>query len=215
MYVFIQILYYKTRSKLQLFSGKSLVNGNQHPHDLFLLLDEVPCNSNSGRFSSFYGRPSGDWSGLNPCGVHLMMALKPFGDRTNGFFTYLADLILSSNQSLKLCFPEDNGQLRLARIYRCTQNISKFYELVVKNSGNTFTNYDVFNINASSQSYNSGHEIHGEPPEILFLHQCNCFGFCQKPLDHIFVENKSKILSLFKRLQGKVTNLNKASRGVG
>ena len=71
--------------------------------DIFLLFDEVPCNSHCR---------SGDWSGLKQNEVHLMMALKPIGD-----------FIYGSEELIELCFLDDMENLQLKRVYRCTQSI--------------------------------------------------------------------------------------------
>ena len=138
-------------------------------------MDEVPCNSDFGHPNFLWGRSSsGDWKGLNSNGVNLMMALKPVEDESRGIFTALADTILSRETGVDLCFPEDIVQLKLQRIFRCTQNITQFYEMVFKSLNKNFINYST-NVNSSSISYSPGHEIYGEPPEILLLPQCNCF----------------------------------------
>ena len=48
--------------------------------DVFLFLDEVPCNSNKCGLKLAWGKSSGDWRGLNSNGVNLMLALRPIGE---------------------------------------------------------------------------------------------------------------------------------------
>ena len=52
--------------------------------EVFLLLDEVPCNSDSGTLRWWFGKPSGNWTELKLNGVNLMMALKPIDDSNVG-----------------------------------------------------------------------------------------------------------------------------------
>ena len=183
-----------------IFIGKS--------QDVFLLLDEVPCNSDSGSFNSCFGKPSGNWTGLRSNGVNLMIALKPIDDGNIGPFAKIwARLRDGQEMGVNLRFPEEIEHLELFRIYRCTQRISRFYEEIVKKRQD-FTefdsNYDGPQINKSSNSYIPGHEILGEPPEVLLLPRCACIHDCSNPKEHLLVANKSKIFALLKRIQTKV-----------
>ena len=75
------------------------------------------------------GRSStGDWIDINSSGINLMVALKPVQDGSRGVVTVFFDWLLSREASLDLWLPENLVQLKLSRIYRCTQNITKFYE---------------------------------------------------------------------------------------
>ena len=85
--------------------------------DIFLLLDEVPCNSNK--------EDSGDWSGLERNEVHLMMALKPIGEHSIA-------MDAKSSKQIKLHFLYNIEHLKLNRVYKCTQTILNFYKRVVK-----------------------------------------------------------------------------------
>ena len=171
---------------------------------IFLLLDEVPCNSDPGYPNVLYGRPSGDWKGLKTNGVNLMMVLKPIENSNSiGIFSYLLDKIRSRKMSIDLCFPEDIAHLQLSRIYRCTKNIAEFYEEIVTHINKPDLTGRNYGLNSSSISYSPGHEIHGNHPEILLLARCNCADYCKIPVEHHLQENKTKILAMLKRIQSK------------
>ena len=73
----------------------------QSPRDIFLLLDEVPCNSDYGH--SMCGRSStGDWIDINSSGINLMVALKPVQDGSRGVVTDFFDWLLSREASIDL-----------------------------------------------------------------------------------------------------------------
>ena len=72
--------------------------------DIFLLLDEVPCNA---------FKRSGDWTGLNPNRVNLMKALKPIATYGNA-------------GKIKLDFPEEVQEINLSRTFRYTHQVAKF-----------------------------------------------------------------------------------------
>lgn len=154
-----------------MFTEQYLLDDDQQPKDIFFLLDEVPCNSDNGSFKLAWGKSSGDWRGLNSNGVHLMMALRPLGEGdTRGIFTGLADYILSK-ENLDLLFPTHLMQIKLRRMFRCTQSIGRFHEQVVKGIKMCYTNLSP-NVNNNSISYIPGHEIYGDNPEILLLPKC-------------------------------------------
>ena len=94
---------------------------DQTSQDIFLLVDEVPCNSDPGFGNIFWGSSSGDWKGLKTNGVNLIMALKPIDNSS----------ILSRKKTIDLHFPEDIAHLQLSRVYRCTKNIAEFYQKIV------------------------------------------------------------------------------------
>ena len=149
----------------------------------------MPCNIDSKHQNPFFGRPSGDWSGLKPHGVHLMMSLKPVEEvNTRGVFSGLVDTLLSRERAVDLYFPECLTQIKLNRVYRCTQNISTFHEEISKSLNKSTTNFSP-KINTSSKSPRPGHEIHGETPEILFLSKCSCFFYCEIPVEHLLKQN--------------------------
>ena len=136
-----------------------------------------------------------------------MMALKPTEDgRVRGLLNMLSDKILSRELQIELYFPENLKELQLKRIYRCTQKISRFYKVIVRYLQKFSFTYYTSNINRSSISYKPGHEIVGELPELLLLPQCNCFGNCKLPLEHLLIANKVVIFALFKRLKLKIKN---------
>ena len=146
----------------------------------------MPCNSSNDG--------SGDWRGLKRNEVHLMMALKPIGDCLYG-----------SKKLIELHFLDDMENLQLSRVYRCTQSILSFYKTVVKRvrAESVITKFNSF----SATSYESGHEIFGDLPEILlFPRCCQCLGFCLEPLTHNLMEftKKTKILAFLERLQTKL-----------
>ena len=176
---------------------------DQPPKDIFLLLDEVPCNSDNAISKLAWGKSSGDWRGLNSNGVHLMMALRPLGEGdTRGVFTGLADYILSK-ENLDLLFPTHLMQIKLRRMFRCTQSIGRFHEQVVKGIKMCYTNLSP-NVNSNSISYIPGHEIYGDIPEILLLPKCPCKSHCKNPMEHLFTLHKTKIFALLKRVQKKL-----------
>ena len=175
---------------------------DQTYQDIFLLLDEVPCNSDPGFDDIFYGRPSGDWKGLKRNGINLMMALKPIGaSGFKGIFAYLLNKMMSRKTAIDLCFPGDIAHLQLGRIYRCTKNIAKLYDEILAHMNKP--NQVNYGINSSSISYTPGHEIHGDNPEVLLLPRCNCFDYCKIPVEHLLQANKTKILAMLKRIQSK------------
>ena len=135
-----------------------------------------------------------------------MIALKPFDDSNIGPLAY-GWMHGEQEMGVDLCFPEEIEHLELFRVYRCTQRITRFYEEVVKKRQEETTvdsNYDGPQINKSSNSYTPGHEILGEPPEILLLPRCTCIYDCSNPKEHLLVANKSKIFDLLRRIQTKV-----------
>ena len=189
-----------------IFSEQSVSIEDQTYQDIFLLLDEVPCNSDPGFDDIFYGRPSGDWKGLKKNGINLMMALKPVGaSGFKGIFAYLLNKIMSRKTAIDLCFPEDIAHLQLSRIYRCTKNIAELYEGILAHINKP--NQVNYGINSSSILYSPGHEIHGDNPEVLLLPRCNCFDYCKIPVEHLLHANKTKILAMLKRIQSKFTAL--------
>ena len=174
--------------------------------DVFLLLDEVPCNIDSKHQNPFFGRPCGDWRSLKTNGINLMMALKPLEEvNCRGVFSNLIDKILSREKSVKLFFPEDLPHINLKRVYRYTKQISEFNEKIIMCLNQSKWNFSP-KINASSASYISGHEIHGEIPEILFLNNCPCKFYCQTPVEHFMIPNKAKIQAILERIQSKVSS---------
>ena len=188
---------------IKIFSDQLDPIENQTSQDIFLLLDEVPCNSDPGFANIFYGRSSGDWKDLKTNGVNLMMVLKPVEQSDNkGIFSYLIDKIISRKMAIDLCFPKDIAHLQFSRIYRCTKSIAEFYEDIVAHI-NKPGKTGVTGINSSSISYSPGHEIHGDQPEVLLLPRCNCFFDCGNPVEHLLQANKCKILAMLKRIQSK------------
>ena len=168
------------------------------------MLDEVPCNIDSRHQNPFVGKPSGDWKGLKTNGINFMMSLKPLEEGNNrGIFTNLLDTFLSREKALKLHFPEDLAHIELNRVYRCTNNISEFYQEIIKCLNQSRFNF-VPKINASSKSYDPGHDIHGENPEILFLKKCTCIFYCKTPVEHLLIPNQTNIIALLKRVELKL-----------
>ena len=185
-----------------IFSENLVQIEDQNSQDIFLLLDEVPCNSDPEFQNMVYGRPSGDWRSLKTNGVHLMMALKPIINSSfKGFFSYLLENIISRKVAMDLCFPDTIAHMQLSRIYRCTKNIAEFYEEIVTHMNKPGFNFQNYGINSSSISCSPGHEIHGDHPEVLLLPKCNCFVYCRNPAEHLFQANKTKILAMVKRIQ--------------
>ena len=136
------------------------------------------------------------------------MALKPIENScSKGAFSDFLDKILSRKIAIDLCFPEDIAHLQLSRIHRCTKNITKFFEEIVKHMNEAELTEENQSINSSSIIYSPGHEIHGDHPEVLLLPKCNCFGNCKNPAEHLLQGNKTKILEMIKRIQSKFTTL--------
>ena len=128
-----------------------------------------------------------------------MMALKPTQEGSNkGLSNLFYNAWYSNGNALDLNFPENIPNLNLQRIYRCTENIRMFFEVIVKN----LNNYVVtsVSINSNAISFRSGHEIYGATPEILFIPKCNCFGNCKTPLEHLFISHKTKIFEILNRI---------------
>jgi hypothetical protein len=74
--------------------------------DLFLLLDEVPSNSDPESLNILWGKPSGDWTGLNLDGINFIMALKPTQESSNkGLFNLFYNAWYSNGNALDLKFP--------------------------------------------------------------------------------------------------------------
>ena len=175
---------------------------------MFLLLDEVPCNSDSGSVNFCFGERSGNWTGLRSNGVNLMIALKPIDDGNDiGLFNYTWMRCKKQEPGLDLCFSKELEHLELCRIYRCTQRLSQFYEAIISKY-NTASSLDHGSqINKKSKSYTPGHEIIGECPEVLLLPKCTCSNsdsaFCFIPQEHLLVSHKTKIFALLRRIQRK------------
>ena len=193
----------KLNEMVTIHFSEQLVTAEDHiSQDVFLLLDEVPCNSDPGFTHVFYGAPSGDWKDLKTNGVNLMMALKPFENSGgNGLFLYLRDKVVSRKKAIDLRFPNHITNLELSRIYRCTKNIAAFHEKIVSHINKP--ELVTFGINSSSISYSPGHEIYGDHPEVLLLPRCNCWRYCRNPVEHLLEANKTKILAMLKRMQSK------------
>ena len=185
------------------FSEQLVPNDYQTSQDIFLLLDEVPCNSDPGFDNMFFGRPSGDWKSLKTNGVNLMMVLKPVDNSVmKGFYSFLIDKILSRKTVIDLCLPDDIAHLQLSRIYRCTKKIAEFYEEMVTHLNNPDIGVN-YGMSSSSILYSPGHEIHGDLPEVLLLPKCKCFGQCRYPVKHLLQANDTIILAMLKRIQSK------------
>ena len=186
-----------------IFSEQIVPNGDQTLQDIFLLLDEVPCNSDPGFDKMLFGRPSGDWKSLKTNGVNLMMVLKPVDNSVmKGFYSFLIDKILSRKTVIDLCLPDDIAHLQLSRIYRCTKKIAEFYEEMVTHLNNPDIGVN-YGMSSSSILYSPGHEIHGDLPEVLLLPKCKCFGQCRYPVKHLLQANDTIILAMLKRIQSK------------
>ena len=179
------------------------------------MLDEVPCNSDAAD-NWIFGKPSGNWTGLKSNGVNLMIALKPVENCTKGAYNRKWNRWKGQNTGVHLYFPEELEHLELCRIYRCTQQISRFYEAVLTKITTTLQ------INNSFHSFTPGHEILGEPPEVLMLPKCPCVGFlpkncsiafgvdgkdknyCGNPQEHLLAAHVTKMFALLRRIQKKV-----------
>ena len=69
----------QSKNEIQKLSPNYFV-GSHKSKNVFLLLDEVPCNSNKCGFKLAWGKSSGDWREINSDGINLMMALRPIGE---------------------------------------------------------------------------------------------------------------------------------------
>ena len=82
--------------------------------DIFLILDEVPCNINSKKIIYLWGDTSGDWRNMQSIGVHLMVAFKPADDgKIRGLINMLIDTFLSRESIINLYFPKHLKNLKL------------------------------------------------------------------------------------------------------
>ena len=169
-----------------------------HHQDIFLILDEVPCNSDSvPKF--FWGGPSGDWRGLKTNEVNVMMALTPIEEPfSRGLFRMLLDHFLSKNQGVDIQLPDNLSQLKLDRVYRCTQKILKFHEQVADKNNKSQFAYS--KTNSSSCIYSPGHEIIGIEPDVAVLPSCGCFYACNEPLQHLLIKHWALIITTLKRV---------------
>ena len=172
--------------------------GGQHHQDIFLTLDEVPFNSDSvPKF--LWGGPSGDWRGLKTYGVNFMMALTPIEEPfSRGLLRMLFDQFLLKNQGVDIQLPDNLSQLKLDRVYRCTQNILKIHKQAAENNNESPTAY--LKLNSSSCSYSPGHEIIRNKPVLVILPSCGCFFACNDPLEHLVMKHWTKIFETLKRV---------------
>ena len=170
--------------------------GGQHHPDVFLILDEVPCNSDSvPKF--VWGGPTGNWRGLKTNGINVMMALTPIEEPfSRGIYRMLLDFFLSKNQGVDIQLPENLSQLKLDRVYRCTQKVLKFHEQVAERINKSPFAYS--KINSSSCNYSSGHEIIGNKPEMVILPTCGCLYPCNDPVEHLLIKHWTKIFETLK-----------------
>ena len=177
--------------------------------NVFLLMDEVSCNSNPANINYIWGRSTIHWKGLKLDDIHLMVALKTVADGTiTGTLTHLFNDVSSRGIATdNLFIPQNLTHLKLRRIYRCTTNISQFYEHVAKSLKKPSTLHYSAIINSDLVSFVPGHEINGEPPEILLLPKCNCYTHCELQLEHYLIANKERIFELLKRVQLKLRTL--------
>ena len=137
-----------------------------------------------------------------------MMALKPMQEGSNpGLFNLLYKAWYGKGNAINLNFPENIPHLNLQRIYRCTENIRMFFEVIVDNLNDKHVIYSEF-INSNAISFRSGHEIYGATPEILFLPKCTCLGNCKTPLEHLFISHKTTILGMIKRISSTLKSKN-------
>jgi hypothetical protein len=180
----------------------------QHTHSEyshhFLAVDEIPCNSDSDGFNFLWRSPSGDWTGLKPNDVHLMMALKPTSDNTSGLLKQMYAYLSSKDQSITVQFPSEMEKLELSRTYRTTQNIFPVFRTVLHElHKHSFDGPSTLS-NRVSCFPTPGHEISGELPEILILPSCGCMFYCKKPLSHLLTAHKNRIIQLVRRIRSKL-----------
>ena len=172
-------------------------NTKERRRDLFLLVDEIPFNSKGDE--SYL--PSGDWTGLNPYGVHLMMALQPFQSRD-----YLKKK-QPSIETTEIVLPEDLLlHLGLRRVYRTTVSLSRLFDSLAKSLTPEEPQRAAAISHANVQRpsfFQPGHEILGEVPKALLIPRCGCSWSCSNPLEHLFQRHRSPIIKLLKGLHSQ------------
>ena len=171
-------------------------NTKERRRDLFLLVDEIPFNSNEDGYSII---PSGDWTGLKPDGVHLMMALQPFKSR--GDYGHPS---IPSIENIKIVLPGDLLHLELRRVYRTTVSLSRLFDSVAKSLEEPQGATAISHANVQRPSFfQPGHEILGEVPKALLIPRCECVMCCRNPLQHLFQAHRSLIIKLLKGLHSQ------------
>ena len=117
-------------------------------HQPILLVDELPPNTNG------WQADSGDWSGLRPGKVGLVLSLMP-----------KADDVTTSAERLDITTPEDMPVVNLNRVYRYTHRILNILIFLMKNSTGEIHSPLSFPLDEVT----FGNEIYGELPEVILL----------------------------------------------
>ena len=111
---------------------------------------------------------------------------------------------MRKEEGVKIQLPTNISELKLHRVYRCSQDILKFHEGIAKRINKSPLAYS--KLNSSSLAPTTGHEIYGNKPEVFFLPSCRCFYPCSKPVSHLMVKHWTKILQVLnsaKKCAGK------------
>ena len=167
----------------------------------FLAIDEIPCNSDSDGFNFLWRFPSGDWTGLDPKDVNLMIALKPTLDNTGGALRRLALLSQSKDRAIDIYFPARMMKIDLHRTYRTTQNIFPLFKTVL-DVFHSQTNTESSALgNSDSCDPRPGHGIIGELPEILILPNCGCWFYCTNPTEHLLEKYREGLVGCLRKIQ--------------
>ena len=117
-------------------------------HQPFLLIDELPPNTKGSEAFS------GDWRGLRPGKVGLVLSLMPKADQTT-----------PSKYSIDIKSPPDMPVVTLTRVYRYTHSILNFFRFLMEDS--TGDLHSPLCIPENGFSY--GHEVSGQLPEVMLL----------------------------------------------
>ena len=117
-------------------------------HQPILLVDELPPNTNG------WQALSGDWSGLRPGRVGLVLSLMP-----------KADEVTTTSENLAIVAPPDMPVVTLNRVYRYTHSILNLLTFLMKNSKGEV--HSPLSFSLDEVTY--GNEVYGELPEVIFL----------------------------------------------
>ena len=117
-------------------------------HQPILVVDELPPNTNG------WQALSGDWSGLRPGRVGLVLSLMP-----------KADEVTTSPENLDIVAPPDMPVVTLNRVYRYTHSILNLLTFLMKNSKGEI--HSPLSFCLDEVTY--GNEAYGELPEVILL----------------------------------------------
>ena len=144
-------------------------------HQPFLLIDELPPNTKGSEAFS------GDWRGLRPGKVGLVLSLMPKADQTT-----------ASKYSIDIKSPPGMPVVTLTRVYRYTHSILNFFRFLMEDS--TGDLHSPLCIPENGFSY--GHEVSGQLPEVMLLPRTVCLN--ASSAEDLLESNKT---ALFKILE--------------